>query len=81
MNRSGSLRRGPPAPFVSGWVAFALALVAGAAQAMSFAPTEFWWLQLISTGGLVALLADAPARTDAARAWAFGFGWLCAGFW
>jgi len=81
VKRTASLRRGPPAPFVSGWVAFALALLAGAAQAMSFAPTEFWWLQLISTGGLVALLADAPMRAGAMRAWAFGLGWLGAGFW
>jgi len=81
VNGSAFLRRRPPAPLVSGWVAIALALVAGAAHAMSFAPTEFWWLQLISTGALVALLADAPARASAARAWAFGFGWLGAGFW
>ena len=47
----------------------------------SFAPTEFWWLQLIATGALVALLADAPPRAAAGRAWAFGFGWLAAGFW
>jgi len=81
VSRTAFLRKGPPAPFVSGWVAFALALAAGALQALSFAPSEFWWLQLIATGGLVALLADAPARAAAARAWAFGFGWLGAGFW
>ena len=81
MNRTAFLRKGPPRPFVSGWVALALALAAGAAQALSFAPTEFWWLQLICTGALVALLADAPPRAAAARAWAFGFGWLVAGLW
>jgi apolipoprotein N-acyltransferase len=74
-------RRGAPAPFVSGWTAFALALLAGAAHALSFAPTEFWWLQLVATGALVALLPDAAPRTAAARAWAFGFGWLATGFW
>jgi len=62
-------------------MAFALALLAGAAQALSFAPTEFWWLQLIATGALVALLADATPRAAAGRAWAFGFGWLTAGLW
>ena len=66
---------------MNGWPAFALALLAGVAHAGSFAPTEFWWLQLIATGALVALLADARPREAAARAWAFGFGWLCAGFW
>ena len=62
-------------------MAFALALLAGAAQALAFAPTEFWWLQLVATGALVALLADATPRAAAGRAWAFGFGWLTAGFW
>ena len=66
---------------MNGWPAFVLALLAGVAHAGSFAPTEFWWLQLIATGALVALLADARPREAAARAWAFGFGWLCAGFW
>jgi len=74
-------RSGPPAPAVGGWPAFALALLAGAAHALSFAPTEFWWLQLIATGALVALLADAAPRAAAGRAWAFGFGWLATGFW
>ena len=74
-------RARPPAPRLAGWLAFALALLAGVGQAGSFAPTEFWWLQLISTGALVALMADARPRAAAARAWAFGFGWLCAGFW
>jgi apolipoprotein N-acyltransferase len=62
-------------------MAFALALLAGAAHALSFSPTEFWWLQLVATGALVALLADAAPRAAAARAWAFGFGWLAVGFW
>ena len=81
MSRARPDRRGPPAPFVSGWLAFALALLAGVGQAASFAPTEFWWLQILSAGALVALLADAGARAAAACAWAFGFGWLGAGFW
>ena len=81
MSRANPYRRGPPAPFVSGWIAFALAMLAGAAHAASFAPSEFWWLQLIATGALVALLADATPAAAAGRAWAFGFGWLAAGFW
>jgi apolipoprotein N-acyltransferase len=81
VSRAPRHRAGPPAPRVRGWLAFGLALLAGVAHAASFAPTEFWWLQLISTGALVALLADARPGAAAARAWAFGFGWLCAGFW
>ena len=81
MSRARGARRGPPAPFPSGGIALLLALAAGVAQAASFAPTEFWWLQLVSTGALVALLADARAGAAAGRAWAFGFGWLGAGFW
>jgi len=81
VSRAARNRRGPPAPFVNGWIAFALAALAGAAQALSFAPSEFWWLQLIATGALVALLADATPGAAAVRAWAFGFGWLATGFW
>ena len=81
MSRAAPYRRGPPAPFVSGWIAFALAMLAGAAHALSFAPSEFWWLQLIATGALVALLADATPAAAAWRAWGFGFGWLTTGFW
>jgi apolipoprotein N-acyltransferase len=66
---------------VGGWAALALAAMAGVAQALSFAPSEFWWLQLAATGALVTLLADAAPGTAAGRAWAFGFGWLAAGFW
>jgi apolipoprotein N-acyltransferase len=81
VKRAVRYRAGPPAPRLGGWVAFALALLAGAAHAASFAPTEFWWLQLAATGALVALLADARPGAAAARAWAFGVGWLGAGFW
>ena len=81
MSRNPRKLRGAPAPLVDGWTAFAAAALAGAAHALSFAPSEFWWLQLIATGVLVVLLADAPPRAAAGRAWAFGFGWLATGFW
>ena len=81
MSRAPRHPSGQRASVASGRLAFVLALLAGVAQAASFAPTEFWWLQLLSTGALVALLADARPRAAAARAWAFGFGWLGAGFW
>jgi apolipoprotein N-acyltransferase len=73
--------RGPSPPLVPGRLAFVLAAAAGGLQALSFAPWEFWWLQLLSVGALVALLADASPRAAALRAWAFGFGWLAAGLW
>ena len=71
----------PADAWASGWKGLALAAVAGVAHAGSFAPTEFWWLQILATGALVALLAAATPRAAAGRAWAFGFGWLGAGFW
>jgi apolipoprotein N-acyltransferase len=81
VSRAPHLRHGNSDSLVIGWKAPALALLAGVAHAGAFAPTEFWWLQLIATGVLVALLAGATPRAAAGRAWAFGFGWLAAGFW
>ena len=81
MSRAPRQRRGPADAWASGWKGLALAALAGAAHAGSFSPTEFWWLQLLATGALVALLAEAPPGAAAGRAWAFGFGWLAAGFW
>ena len=52
------------------------------AQALSFAPWEFWWLQVVSVGVLVALLVDEISAARAAlRGWLFGVGWLVAGLW
>jgi apolipoprotein N-acyltransferase len=63
------------------WAGVVLALLAGVAQALSFAPLEFWWLELLALGALVALIANARPATAALRGWAFGFGWLTAGLW
>jgi len=71
----------PADAWARGWRGLGLAALAGVAHAGSFAPTEFWWLQILATGALVALLANATPRAAAARAWAFGVGWLGAGFW
>lgn len=81
MSRASRHRPGPADAWASGWKGLALAALAGMAHAASFSPTEFWWLQLLATGALVALLAEAPPGAAAGRAWAFGFGWLAAGFW
>jgi apolipoprotein N-acyltransferase len=68
-------------PVVGPRMALALSALAGAAHALSFAPIEAWWLQLLATGALVALIADASPRAAALRAWTFAFGWLTAGLW
>jgi apolipoprotein N-acyltransferase len=68
-------------PRLPNWAGALLAGLAGVAQALSFAPLEFWWLQVASIGALVALLANARPATAALRGWLFGFGWLAAGLW
>ena len=73
--------RGLSRPLLPGWAGFAVAALAGVAQALSFAPWEFWWLQVVSVGVLVALLVDETPRAAALRGWAFGVGWLVAGLW
>ncbi len=73
--------RGLLAPLLPGWAGVALAALAGVAHALSFAPIELWWLQILATGALVALLVDESPRAAAWRGWAFGVGWLLAGLW
>jgi apolipoprotein N-acyltransferase len=68
-------------PRLPNWAGAVLAGVAGAAHALSFAPLELWWLQVASTGALVALLANARPATAALRGWIFGVGWLGVGLW
>ncbi len=63
-----------------GW-ALGIAALCGAAQALSFAPWELGWLQLLATGGLVALLVHEPPRVAAARAFMFAWAWMGVGFW
>ncbi len=63
------------------WAGIALSGLAGVAQALSFAPWELWWLQILSVGALVALIANARPATAALRGWTFGVGWLVAGLW
>ena len=63
------------------WGGALLAAAAGVAHALSFAPWELWWLQILSTAALVGLLANERPPGAALRGWAFGFGWLAAGLW
>ncbi|MDF3837634.1 apolipoprotein N-acyltransferase [Cupriavidus basilensis] len=59
-----------------------LAAVLGVAHTQAYAPHAWWWLQLLSLAGLVALAADAPrARSAAATGYAFGLGWFLSGVW
>jgi apolipoprotein N-acyltransferase len=56
------------------------AAVLGVAHALSFAPWNLWWLQLLAQAGLFALALRAPsARSAAALGFAFGMGWFVTG--
>jgi apolipoprotein N-acyltransferase len=60
--------------------AFLQAAVLGVAHALSFAPWNLWWLQLLSLAGLFALVMRAArARDAAALGFAFGLGWFITG--
>ncbi len=59
-----------------------LAAILGVAHTQAYAPHTWWWLQLLSLAGLVALVADAPrTRGAAATGYAFGLGWFLSGVW
>jgi apolipoprotein N-acyltransferase len=65
---------------------FALALLAGLAQAVSIAAPwngqPQWWLQLLSLAALAGLIQPAGgARRAALLGWAFATSWLTATFW
>lgn len=56
-------------------------MVAGLAQAASFAPTGLWWLQPLSLAGLAWLAWDQPWRRAALLGGVFGLAWFGAGLW
>ena len=58
-----------------------VALLAGVAQTFSFAPFEFWWLQIAALAVVAGLAADAGAARAAGLGWMFGVGWLVSGLW
>ena len=62
-------------------VALPAALLAGVLHTAAFAPTYFWWLQILALAGLAWLARDASPRRAAALGAAFGIGWLCSGLW
>jgi len=47
----------------------------------SFAPLEWWWLQVLALAGLAALMRDASPKRATALGWGFGTGWLASGLW
>lgn len=58
------------------------AAVLGVAHALSFAPWNLWWLQLLALAGLFSLAFEASRpRAAAALGFAFGLGWFTAGIW
>ncbi len=61
--------------------ALLLAACAGVLHTASFAPLEWWWLQILALAGLAALMRDASPRRAAALGWAFGTAWLGSGLW
>jgi apolipoprotein N-acyltransferase len=65
---------------------FALALLAGLAQALSIAfplnGQPLWWLQLLSLAGLAWLIGRAgSSRRSALLGWIFATAWLAGTFW
>jgi apolipoprotein N-acyltransferase len=65
---------------------FALAVLAGIAQALSIAfpanGAPLWWLQLLSLGALAWLLQRTSSwRVAALTAWLFAVAWLATTFW
>jgi len=58
-----------------------LALLAGVAHTASFAPLEWWPLQILALAALAWLVRDASPWRAAGLGWWFGFGWLASGWW
>jgi apolipoprotein N-acyltransferase len=59
----------------------AAALLAGVLHALSFAPSDAWWLQVLALAALAALVQGAPVQRAAALGWLFSVAWLAAGLW
>jgi apolipoprotein N-acyltransferase len=56
------------------------AVVLGVVHALSFAPRNMWWLQLLALAGLFALALRASTwRSAALLGFAFGLGWFTTG--
>lgn len=71
----------PAAAGLRRWAAPVAALAAGVLHTAAFAPAEAWPLQVLALALLAGLAADASPRRAALLGGAFGFGWLCSGWW
>ena len=58
-----------------------MALAAGVLHAAAFAPTEWWWLEILALAGLAALTVNETPYRAAFMGWLFGMGWLGGGLW
>jgi apolipoprotein N-acyltransferase len=56
-------------------------LLAGALHTASFAPTAWWWLQILATAVLAAGVAQARPMGALWLGWCFSLGWLVSGLW
>ena len=63
------------------WPQALAAAALGALQTLAFVHTTLWWLSLLCTAALAALVWPAEARRAALLGWAFGSAWLGAGVW
>ncbi len=53
-------------------------IILGLLHGLSFAPTAFWWLQILSFAGLCAVVLNWPQRAVSSMAW-FSLACFCAG--
>jgi apolipoprotein N-acyltransferase len=63
----------------NGWLAFVIALVAGAVYPLAFAPFDWWPLALASIGTFWWLLTDKTSKKAFRLGWGYGFGVFIAG--
>ncbi|WP_223670122.1 apolipoprotein N-acyltransferase [Kangiella shandongensis] len=63
----------------TGWLAFFVALIAGAIYPLAFAPLKWWPLALLSIATFWWLITDKSPKKAFRLGWGYGFGLFCAG--
>ena len=63
------------------WPQSLVAASLGALQTVAFVHTALWWLPLLCTAALAALVWTAAPRRAGLLGWLFGSAWLAAGVW
>lgn len=56
-------------------------MLAGVLHTASFAPSTWWWLQIVATVVLAARVAQARPLRAVWLGWCFSLGWLVSGLW